>query len=212
MTNPWFRRLRRTRTLGVLLGSAVVLGTLPAVTSAAEAATETTTATATATTSAATTAEATAFAEAAATGEPVEIVPRRTEDELVFANPDGSLTGETSVQPQRVHRADGSWAAADPTLERRADGTVGPKAAVVDLAFAAGGSSDLVTLGEDGRSFTLRWPRPLPEPVLSGDTAEYREVLPGVDLLASASVTGYAYVQRHRPRVRVMDRKMRTRA
>src|SRR4029079_5886410 len=30
MTNPWFRRLRRTRTLGVLLGSAVVLGALPA--------------------------------------------------------------------------------------------------------------------------------------------------------------------------------------
>lgn len=51
-----------------------------------------------------------------------------------------------------------------------------------------------MTLGEDGKSFTLRWPAPLPEPVLSGDTAEYREVLPGVDLLASASVTGYSYV------------------
>ncbi|MEH0578561.1 DNRLRE domain-containing protein [Streptomyces sp. B21-108] len=188
MTNPWFRRLRRTRTLGVLLGSAVVLGMLPAVTSAAEAADTVISS------SAGTTAEATAFAEAAATGEPVEIVPRRTEDELVFANPDGSLTSETSVQPQRVHRADGSWAAADATLERRADGTVGPRAAVVDLTFAAGGSQDFVTLGEDGRSFTLRWPKPLPEPVLRGDTAEYREVLPGVDLLASASVTGYAYV------------------
>lgn len=183
MTNPWFRRARAARTFGVLLGSAVVLGTLPAVTSAAEAAQ-----------TRPTSAEATAFARAAATGDPVEILQRRTEDELVFANPDGSLTSETSVQPQRIRRADGGWDAADPTLERRADGTVGPKAAVVDLAFAAGGSQDFVTLGEDGKSFTLRWPKPLPEPVLDGDTAEYREVLPGVDLLASTSVTGYSYV------------------
>ncbi|MDX3643484.1 LamG-like jellyroll fold domain-containing protein [Streptomyces sp. MB09-02B] len=184
MTNPWFRRLRAARTLGMLLGSAVVLGTLPAVTSPAGAAGSTTPASG----------EAAAFALAAETGEPVEIIQQRTEDELVFANPDGSLTSETSVQPQRVERPDGSWVKADATLERRPDGTVGPKAAVVDLAFAAAGSSDFVTLGEEGKSFTLSWPTPLPEPVLDGDTAEYREVLPGVDLLASASVTGYSYV------------------
>ncbi|GHE54149.1 LamG-like jellyroll fold domain-containing protein [Streptomyces capitiformicae] len=184
MTNPWFRRLRAARTLGVLLGGAVVLGALPAVTSPATAVGSTPPASA----------EGAAFALAAQTGEPVEIVQQRTEDELVFANPDGSLTSETSVQPQRVQRTDGSWVKADATLVRRPDGTVGPKAAVVDLAFAAGGSSDFVTLGEDGKSFTLRWPAPLPEPVLSGDTAEYREVLPGVDLLATASVTGYSYV------------------
>jgi hypothetical protein len=184
MTNPWFRRLRAARTLGVLLGGAVVLGSLPAVTSPAGAAGSTLPASG----------EAAAFALAAETGEPVEIIQQRTEDELVFANPDGSLTSETSVQPQRVERSDGSWVKADATLERRPDGTFGPKAAVVDLAFAAGGSSDFVTLGEEGKSFTLSWPTPLPEPVLHGDTAEYREVLPGVDLLASASVTGYSYV------------------
>ncbi|WP_405617188.1 hypothetical protein [Streptomyces sp. NBC_00076] len=181
MTNPWFRRLRAARTLGVLLGGAVVLGSLPAVTSPADAAGSTRQASA----------ETAAFRLAAETGEPVEIIQQRTEDELVFANPDGSFTSETSVQPQRVQRADGSWEKADATLERRADGTVGPKAAVVDLAFAGGGSSDLITLGDAGKSFTLRWPRPLPEPVLEGDTAEYREVLPSVDLLASATVTGY---------------------
>ena len=184
MTNPWFRRLRAARTLGVLLGTAVVLGALPAVTSPADAVGSTPPALG----------EAAAFALAAETGEPVEIIQQRTEDELVFANPDGSLTSETSVQPQRVERPDGTWEKADATLERRPDGTVGPKAAVVDLTFAAAGSSDFVTLGEEGKSFTLRWPSPLPEPVLSGDTAEYREVLPGVDLLASASVTGYSYV------------------
>ncbi|MFF7262170.1 LamG-like jellyroll fold domain-containing protein [Streptomyces sp. NPDC008159] len=168
----------------MLLGGAVVLGSLPAVTGPATAVGSTPPASA----------EEAAFVLAAETGEPVEIVKQRTEDELVFANPDGSLTSETSVQPQRVERPDGSWAKADATLERRPDGTVGPKAAVVDLAFAAAGSSDFVTLGEEGKSFTLSWPTPLPEPVLDGDTAEYREVLPGVDLLASASVTGYSYV------------------
>jgi len=184
MTNPRFRRLRAARTLGVLLGGAVVLGSLPAVTSPATEAGSTPPASA----------ETAAFVLAAETGEPVEIIQQRTEDELVFANPDGSLTSETSVQPQRVERSDGSWVKADATLERRPDGTFGPKAAVVDLAFAAAGSSDFVTLGEEGKSFTLSWPTPLPEPVLNGDTAEYREVLPGVDLLASASVTGYSYV------------------
>jgi hypothetical protein len=193
MTTPWYRRHRAARTLGVLLGTAVVLGGTPA----AAIATDTTTAadTTTSTTARAETrTEATAFARAAATGERVELLDRRTEDELVFANPDGSLTSEISAQPQRVQEADGGWRPADATLERRPDGTVGPKAAVVDVAFAAGGSSDLVTLGEGGKSFTLRWPAPLPEPVLNGDTAEYREVLPGVDLLADASVTGYSYV------------------
>ncbi|MEU9288518.1 hypothetical protein AB0D57_28450 [Streptomyces sp. NPDC048275] len=107
-------------------------------------------------------AETAAFARTAATGERVEILQQRTEDELVFANPDGTLTSETSAQPQRVQSADGSWRSADATVERRPDGTVGPKAAAVGLAFAAGGSSDLVTLGEDGKSFTLRWPTPLP--------------------------------------------------
>ncbi|MFF1449372.1 LamG-like jellyroll fold domain-containing protein [Streptomyces sp. NPDC058274] len=195
MTIPWRRRHRAVRTLGVLLGTAVVLGVTPAVATAtdtAETGGQTTPGSASASASAS--AEATAFARAAASGERVEILQQRTEDELVFANPDGSLTSETSAQPQRVQRADGSWQPADATLERRPDGTVGPKAAVVDVAFAAGGSSDLVTLGEDGKSFTLRWPAPLPEPVLDGDTAAYREVLPGVDLLTSASVTGYSYV------------------
>lgn len=189
MTTPRFRRHRAARTLGVLLGTAVILGGTPVVaiaTDTAPAGTENT--------PAVTEAEATAFARAAATGERVEILQKRTEDELVFANPDGTLTSETSAQPQRVQSADGSWRPADATLERRPDGTVGPKAATVGLTFAAGGSSDLVTLGEDGKSFTLRWPTPLPEPVLDGDTAEYREVLPGVDLLASASATGYSYV------------------
>src|SRR5262245_42670400 len=103
MTNPWFQRLRALRTAGALIGGAVVLSTLPAVTSPATAAAH----------QQAPSAEAAAFARAAATGEPVEIVQRRTEDELVFANPDGSFTSETSVQPQRVRRADGSWEPAD---------------------------------------------------------------------------------------------------
>lgn len=107
MTNPWFRGFRAARTLGVLLGGAVVLGALPAVTGPATAVGSTPPASA----------EEAAFVLAAETGEPVEIIQQRTEDELVFANPDGSLTSETSVQPQRVERPDGTWVKADATLE-----------------------------------------------------------------------------------------------
>ncbi|WUH95500.1 hypothetical protein OG900_38615 [Streptomyces sp. NBC_00433] len=42
----------------------------------------------------------------------------------------------------------------------------------------------------DGRSVSLSWPSKLAMPVLSGDTATYANVLDGVDLQVTASVTG----------------------
>lgn len=135
-----------------------------------------------------------AVEQAEQAGVPVEVVGLREEDALVFANPDGTFTQELSASPQRVQRADGSWVAVDPTLERRPDGSIGPKAAAVDLSFSNGGESALVELNEDGKALSLSWPGKLPEPTLSGDTATYAQVLPGVDLKMSASPTGYAYV------------------
>jgi Concanavalin A-like lectin/glucanases superfamily len=135
-----------------------------------------------------------AVEQAEQSGVPVEVVSLREEDSLVYANPDGTFTQEMTASPQRVQRADGSWVAVDPTLERRPDGSIGPKAAAVDLSFSKGGESALVELNEDGKALSLSWPSKLPEPTLSGDTATYAEVLPGVDLKMSASPTGYAYV------------------
>ncbi|UQU67584.1 hypothetical protein COUCH_15490 [Couchioplanes caeruleus] len=132
---------------------------------------------------------------------PVEVVGLRDEYSQTCANPDGSFTLQQSAAPQRVRAADGSWVEPDATLVRRSDGSVGPRAAVVDLSFAAGpdglpgSGSARLRLARDGESFTLGWPSlpalRRPGPQLFGETALYRDVLPGVDLRLTASIEGY---------------------
>ncbi|MFJ3158973.1 LamG-like jellyroll fold domain-containing protein [Streptomyces kanasensis] len=136
-----------------------------------------------------------ASARAAASGEPVEVVAERTEYAQTVANPDGTFTLTQSTTPQRVRAEDGSWRSVDVTLERRADGTIGPKAAVADVAFSGGGDKNLIRLG-GGRSgsVTLGWHRALPAPRLDGPTATYPEVYPGTDLQLTATAEGYREV------------------
>ncbi|MEU5431908.1 VCBS repeat-containing protein [Streptomyces sp. NPDC020719] len=127
---------------------------------------------------------------AADTGKPVEVTSQRTELSTTYANPSGTFTRETHAVPIRVRQA-GKLVDADPTLVRAADGTVRPKATTVGMEFSGGGDAPMATITRDGRSMTLDWAAELPEPKLSGDTATYAEVLPGVDLKLRASVTGY---------------------
>lgn len=136
--------------------------------------------------------EASALAEAAATGERVEVAGRRSETQQVFAGPDGTLTAEVYARPVRVERDDGSWVPADPTLHVGTDGMVAPAATSVQLAFSDGGSSTLATVTRDGWSISLTWPAALPAPQLSGDTATYPEVFPGVDLRLQADTDGFS--------------------
>ncbi|MEE4598922.1 hypothetical protein V2J94_45105 [Streptomyces sp. DSM 41524] len=84
----------------------------------------------------------------------------------------------------------------DTTLERRSDGSVGPRSAVVDLAFSGGGDAkDLLRLGTAGKSIRLSWPgRQVPAPRLDGSTATYPDVLDGVDLQLTATAEGYRQV------------------
>ncbi|MEU1170166.1 hypothetical protein [Streptomyces microflavus] len=115
-----------------------------------------------------------ALEEAAESGRPVEVLAERTEYTQTMANPDGTLTLTQSTEPQRVRGANGSWRDTDATLERRQDGSVGPKGAVVDLRFSGGGAGeDLVRLGGQRGAMTLAWPGPLPKPVLEGATATH---------------------------------------
>ncbi|GHA86205.1 hypothetical protein GCM10010305_32580 [Streptomyces termitum] len=136
-----------------------------------------------------------ALRQAADSGARVEVVGERTERETVFANPDGaSFTLEKSIIPVRVHTSDG-WAAPDATLVRRADGSIGPKAAAVGMSFSAGGTgADLVTIGQEGRSVSMGWPGRLPQPRLDGERAIYDDVLPGVNLILTATVEGFRQV------------------
>ncbi|MEU6380400.1 LamG domain-containing protein [Streptomyces sp. NPDC046909] len=141
-----------------------------------------------------------ALAAAESTGVQVEVPALRTEYATTYANPDGlSFTLENSAVPVRVKTDDvddnDGWVTPDATLETRSDGSVGPKAAAVDIAFSGGGDgSDLVSVTRDGRALSLGWPGELPEPTLDGDSALYSEVLPGVDLKLTASVEGFREV------------------
>ncbi|MFI6639250.1 VCBS repeat-containing protein [Streptomyces sp. NPDC050504] len=131
-----------------------------------------------------------ASARAVASGEQVEVIAERTERSTTYANPSGTFTRETHSVPIRVRQA-GKLVDADPTLVKAADGTVRPKATSVGMEFSGGGDAPMATVSRDGRSMTMDWAGKLPEPTLSGDTATYPEVLPGVDLKLRASVTGY---------------------
>ena len=134
-------------------------------------------------------------AAAEQTDKPVEVVSERTPYSTTIANPDGTFTLTQSTTPQRTRAADGSWQPVDATLVHRPDGTIGPKSAVVDLDFSAGGNGkDLIRIGNDRGALRLGWPGTLPEPVLDGATATYREVLRGVDLELTATTEGYREV------------------
>ncbi|MFJ8581278.1 LamG-like jellyroll fold domain-containing protein [Micromonospora sp. NPDC093277] len=119
----------------------------------------------------------------------VEATALRTENTQVFANPNGTFTLRQSVVPERVRRGT-DWVPVDTTLQARADGTVAPAATTLDMTFSGGGSGPLVRLRRDETELALAWPGRLPTPVLDGNTATYREVLPGVDLLLRAEVEG----------------------
>ncbi|MCX5389804.1 LamG-like jellyroll fold domain-containing protein [Streptomyces sp. NBC_00094] len=136
-----------------------------------------------------------ALQDAVGAGERVEVVGERTERETVFANPDGAtFTLEKSIAPVRVDAGSG-WVQPDATLVRREDGSIGPKAAVVDVSFSVGGSgAGLVTIGQDGQSVSMGWPGELPEPRLDGERAIYENVLPDVNLILTATVEGFRQV------------------
>ncbi|WP_368660679.1 LamG-like jellyroll fold domain-containing protein [Streptomyces marincola] len=135
-------------------------------------------------------AEAEALALAAESGEPVEVMELRGETSEVFATPAGTLEAREYLSP-RWTRVDGAWQAVDHDLAPRPDGTVGPRAATVELSFSGGGDDDLVRMVRHGRELALTWPGELPVPVLEGPVATYPEVLPDVDLRMTAVPDGF---------------------
>ncbi|WP_182875006.1 LamG-like jellyroll fold domain-containing protein [Microbispora sp. H10670] len=121
----------------------------------------------------------------------IEVEADRSATGTVYVNPDGSFTAEESVRPVRVQHGDG-WVPVDPTLRRDADGAITTAATTMPVTFSPGGSHPLAILGGAGWRLTLTWPGTLPEPALDGDTATYRQVLPGVDLVMRAEDGGFS--------------------
>ncbi|MEV8371497.1 LamG-like jellyroll fold domain-containing protein [Kribbella sp. NPDC056861] len=135
--------------------------------------------------------EAQARAAATRQGTPVEVAALRSETRTVVAQPNGELNLEISSVPVRAKKGD-TWTPVETGLARRADGALVPKSATVELAFSGGGSElPMVSYGKDGKRLALTWPGALPTPKVSGDTATYAEVLPGIDLILKATATGY---------------------
>jgi hypothetical protein len=139
--------------------------------------------------------EESAMKLAAQSGTRVEVLAERTEYEQFFAEPDGRLTYETAVLPQRVRRSGGTWADVDLSLQPPVDGTVRPKASVADVRFSADGRGPVVTLVDGKKTFTMSWPGgKLRAPKVVGTTATYAEVMPGVDLVVRPTELGFSHV------------------
>ncbi|CRK56759.1 putative large secreted protein [Alloactinosynnema sp. L-07] len=136
---------------------------------------------------------AAALAMAARCGHDVEVAPAVSETSRVTVRPDGISVLEQHIVPVRVRRGD-RWVGVDTRLKAGSDGSVAPLAAAVGLEFGKGGADPLVRMTTDGGTIELRWPSPLPAPVVEGDTAVYRSVLPGVDLRMRATAAGFGQV------------------
>jgi hypothetical protein len=130
---------------------------------------------------------AAAAKQARVSGTPVTVDALTTGTTQVTANPDDGLTLTEHVFPVRVRRGWG-WVPVSTALERNADGSFSPAAVPGDaVRFSGGGTGPLASVSADGTSVSLSWPGSLPAPVVSGDTATFHAVLPGVDLVLTAT-------------------------
>lgn len=130
-----------------------------------------------------------AAAQAQRTRHPVVVTALTTSTSVTTANPTGTFTVTESAQPSRAWRH-GRWAALSPALRVQGDGRLSPAVTTNGLSLSGGGTGSLAVLTADARSLTLTWPGTLPVPVVSGATATYANVLPGVDLVLTADDQG----------------------
>lgn len=139
--------------------------------------------------------EAEALAVAKKSHQKIEVLGMRTARREIFAEPDGTFTAREYTDPIRTFR-NGTWVDIDRTLVRGADGSVAPKAAAVPLVFSDGAAGKpFVTMSKAGRKLALTWPYgELSAPVLDGESATYKDALPGVDLTVRAEAEGFAHL------------------
>ncbi|MDQ1289629.1 MAG: hypothetical protein QG622_3195, partial [Actinomycetota bacterium] len=146
----------------------------------------------------------------------VEVLGERTESSATFVNADGTVSVRTFTGPRWVRgtrtvegKQESSWADVDTTLVAKADGTVTPKAVGSGLVLSGGGDTGLVRMSKNGVGMATAagvatssgGSGVLPKPVLSGDTATYAEVQPGIDLTVTATRTGFetSWIVKARP-------------
>ncbi|MEV4283406.1 hypothetical protein [Actinoplanes xinjiangensis] len=128
-----------------------------------------------------------AIAEAQRTGKAVDATAATTDRETIRANPDGTITLSQSASAIRK-KINGKWQDLDATLEPNSDGTWSPKVSQAPLKISPGGGSTapMAVIGQPGLNATIDAPMKLPPATISGATATYIGVLPGVDLEVTA--------------------------
>jgi RHS repeat-associated protein len=137
--------------------------------------------------------EAAALVTARLCGGRVLVSGDESETRQVYAMPDGSLQSTTAIAPVRVQQ-NGKWVPVDVTLRRNPDGSVSPAALPGDVRLSGpvgAGEHVLAGIGEGNARVSMGWSGALPAPVLSGDTATYPDVLPGIDLKVQVTRTGF---------------------
>ncbi|MFI1455890.1 ricin-type beta-trefoil lectin domain protein [Streptomyces roseus] len=131
-----------------------------------------------------------ALQQAKAERKPVPVTALTTPTAETVANPDGTFSTTTHIKPARVLKS-GQWSSLDATLQRNADGTYSPRATPAGVSLSGGGTGPLATLTNgEGRRLAMSFPVALPAPRVSGSSALYPNVFPGVDLQASVSEQG----------------------
>jgi hypothetical protein len=130
-----------------------------------------------------------ALAQAKRTGKAVPVTGATTATSTLTANPNGTLTLTEDAVPVRAE-VDGTWRALNPDLVRNADGTLSPAVSTSPLALSAGGAGPLATMTDGPYALSVYAPMRLPAPTVSGATATYAGVLPGVDLIVTAEASG----------------------
>ncbi|HUQ61697.1 MAG TPA: DNRLRE domain-containing protein, partial [Lentzea sp.] len=93
-------------------------------------------------------------------------------------------------------KQNGAWTDVDLNLAPQPDGTLAPKAAPVAMSFTAGGlgsaAAPVARLVKGDAEVGFGWTADLPPARISGKTATYPDVLPGVDLEVQAGLTGFS--------------------
>jgi hypothetical protein len=127
--------------------------------------------------------------QAESTGEPVTATAASTPAMTTVANPDGSFTTSVSAQPVQAY-VNGAWTALNADLQQNSGGSYSPAVSSEPLTLSGGANSVLATMTAADRTLSLSWPGTLPVPSVSGATATYANVFPGVNLVVTADDQG----------------------
>lgn len=136
-----------------------------------------------------------AIARAVNEGVRVEIPEARSEFSTTYANPDGSISVVESGTPIWAPTPSAGWVAIDPSFCINPDGSFSPRAVNVSFSISGGGGTPdqwqpLIASTAPDRPSWL-WFGQLPAPELTGQEATYAQVVPGVNIVVTATDNGF---------------------